>query len=175
MRDNDIDTLKKEVAKTPKKTFAKLGYTKMDVAELAKAMNDLLANYQLHYQKLRNFHWNVKGEDFFDIHEQFEIQYNFAQEAIDEIAERFRVFGVTPLSTMKSYLENSDIKEADTNLTSDEMVSEILEDYRILLEHMFQVVEIAIDNGDMGTEDMIKGFIKQVEQNHWMFTAFSKR
>lgn len=155
--------------------FVKLGYTKLETAEIVEALNKLLANYSVHYQKLRNFHWNVKGGDFFDIHEKFEEQYNEAKVAIDDIAERIRVFGQTPLSTMKEYLENAEIKESGSDLTAMEMVSEILRDYRILLEYMFNVVNAALDNGDSGTVDMMNAFIKRTEKNHWMFTAFSKQ
>jgi len=74
---------------------------------------------------------------------------------------------------MHEYLENSEIKESSTRLTSLEMVREIIKDYEILLESMFKVIEISIDVGDSGTEDMIKGFVKKTEKNHWMMTAFS--
>jgi starvation-inducible DNA-binding protein len=92
--------------------------------------------------------------------------------AIDDIAERIRVFGQTPFSTMYEYLNNSDIKEASTELTSLEMVKEIIKDYELLLESMFKVIEVSIDTGDSGTEDMIKEFVKMTEKNHWMMTAF---
>ncbi len=152
-----------------------LGYSKLQTAELVSALNKLLANYSIHYQKLRNFHWNVTGADFFDIHEQFEKQYNYAKVAIDDIAERIRVFGQTPLSRMADYLEVADIKEAPTDLTAMAMVREIIEDYETLLEHMFHAIDKAIENGDSGTEDMVKGFVKVTEKNHWMMTAFSQK
>jgi starvation-inducible DNA-binding protein len=158
-----------------KRSFIKLGYTKLETAEIVDTLNKLLANYSVHYQKLRNFHWNVKGGDFFDIHEKFEEQYNDAKVAIDDIAERIRVFGQTPLSTMKEYLDTSEIKESGTDLSAMEMVSEILKDYRILLEYMFNVVNAALDNGDSGTVDMMNTLIKKTEKNHWMLTAFSKK
>jgi starvation-inducible DNA-binding protein len=155
--------------------FVKLGYTKLETAAIVETLNKLLANYSVHYQKLRNFHWNVKGGDFFDIHEKFELQYNDAKIAIDDIAERIRVFGQTPLSTMRDYLDTSEIKESGSDLTGMEMVSEILKDYGILLEHMFNVVDAALDNGDNGTVDMMNTLIKKTEKNHWMLTAFSKK
>jgi len=170
MDNGSVDT-KKEV-KT-KRSFVKLGYTKMEAAELVEGMNKLLANYSVHYQKLRNFHWNVKGSDFFDIHEKFEEQYNAAIENIDEIAERIRVFGQTPFSTMREFLDHSEIKESGTDLHSMEMVKEIIKDYEILLEYMFNVIELAIEHGDSGTEDMVKDFVKDIEKYHWMFTSFS--
>jgi starvation-inducible DNA-binding protein len=168
------ETQKKENTKTRRRVHSQLGYTKLETAEIVETMNKLLANYSVHYQKLRNFHWNVKGPDFFDIHEQFEDQYNFAKVAIDDIAERIRVFGQTPMSTMRDYLDTSEIKESGTDLSAHEMVKEILKDYKILLEYMFDTLEVAIENGDSGTEDMVKGFIKTIEKNHWMFTSFSQ-
>jgi len=158
-----------------KKTFIKLGFRPLEAAELVIKLNELLANYHVHYQKLRNFHWNVKGDDFFDLHEKFELQYNQAKLNIDEIAERVRVFGKTPLSTLKEYLEHSTIKEVGTDLTGTQMVEEILSDYRILLEHMVDVVDSAVDVGDIGTQDLINTFIKEVEKSHWMFSAFNHK
>jgi len=169
----DNNTLEKE--QTKKKVFAKLGYSSEETSDLVKAMNQLLADYSVHYQKLRNFHWNVKGGDFFDIHEKFEDQYEDAKVAIDDIAERIRVFGKTPFSTMKDYLENSHIKESGTDLEGMEMVKEIINDYEILLESMFTVIEMAIEHGDSGSEDMVKSFVKTIEKNHWMMTAFSQK
>lgn len=156
-----------------RRSFTRLGYTKMETAELVDTLNKLLANYMVHYQKLRNYHWNVKGPDFFDLHEQFEIQYKEAQENVDDIAERIRVFGQTPLSTFNDYLKVSEIEETDTQLTSHEMINEVLNDYKILLEHMFNVVDKTIEVGDSGTEDLIKNMIKSIEKHHWMLTSFS--
>jgi starvation-inducible DNA-binding protein len=150
----------------------KLGWSAEETERISKALNALLANYSVHYQKLRNYHWNVKGSDFFDLHEQFELQYNEALKFIDDIAERIRIFQETPLSTLREYLEVSEIKETSPNLQSDLMVRELLSDYRILLEHMFEVVEIAGEQGDSGTEEMVKVFINTVEKHHWMLSSF---
>ncbi|MGK7390666.1 MAG: Dps family protein [Candidatus Cyclobacteriaceae bacterium M2_1C_046] len=155
-----------------KKAFKKLGFSKLETAEIVQKMNLLLANYHVHYQKLRNYHWNVKGPDFFDIHEQFEIAYDEAKVNIDDIAERIRVFGQTPMSTLKEYLETSEIKETNTTLTSNEMVKEILNDFEVLLSFMSEVVDAAIEIGDVGTEDLMKDFMKRIEKTHWMLTAF---
>ena len=140
-----------------------------------KALNDLLANYHVHYQKLRNYHWNVKGPDFFDIHEKFEEQYNEAKLNIDEIAERVRVFGYTPMSTLKEYLDSSEIKETSTDLSGLEMVTEILNDFEILLSYLVDAADAALEIGDVGTQTIINGFIRGIEKKHWMFTAFANK
>lgn len=151
-----------------------LGYSKLEVAELVNAMNKLLANYVVHYQKLRNFHWNVTGPDFFELHSQFELQYNQVKQNIDAIAERIKVFGQKPLSTLKEYLFTAKIKEPTDDLTSHEMTIQILEDYHILLEFMFGVIEMSIEHGDSATEELVKAYVKETEKNHWKLSAFLK-
>jgi len=150
----------------------KLGWSSEAVDQITHALNDLLVNYSVHYQKLRNYHWNVKGSDFFDLHIEFEQQYTEAQQHIDDIAERIRVFSKTPISTMGEYLELSEIKETTSQLSSDIMVRELLSDYTILLSYMYAALETASAQSDAGTENMVKAFIKKIEKHHWMFTAF---
>lgn len=153
----------------------KLGWSDKETGEITEALNNLLANYSVHYQKLRNYHWNVKGSDFFDLHEQFERQYNEALQNIDDIAERIRIFGKTPFSTLKEYLEISEIKETALQLSSELMVRELLSDYRILLQYMLQVVEVAVQHSDSGTEEMVKVFINNIEKHHWMLSSFMSK
>jgi starvation-inducible DNA-binding protein len=150
----------------------KLGWSTAETEKITRALNALLANYVIHYQKLRNYHWNVKGSDFFDLHEQFEMQYTEALKNIDDIAERIRIFGETPISILKEYLEVSEVKETGSNLSSELMVRELLSDYRILLQYMYSVVEVASEEKDSGTEEMVKFFINHIEKHHWMLSAF---
>ena len=157
------------------KTYKKLGFDSEETKDVVENLNKLLANLHVHYQKLRNYHWNVEGPDFFDIHETFEEEYNEVKLEIDEVAERIRVFGKTPYSTLSKYLEVSEIKETGTDLNADEMVKEILKDFEILLSFMVDTIEAAEKIGDISTDDLITGFMKRREKKHWMLTAFSKK
>lgn len=155
-------------------THTKLGFSEDETKEVVDALNKLLANYQVHYQKLRNFHWNVVGKDFFELHNQFEEEYDAVKLQIDEIAERIRVFGTKPISTMAGYLETSEIEEAGEDTNSEEMVAEMLKDFEILFSFLVDTIEAAGEIGDSATEDMATGYLKRLEQRHWMFTAWSK-
>ncbi|WP_114751328.1 Dps family protein [Pleomorphovibrio marinus] len=159
---------------TEKRVFKKLGYNKDESEKIVDSLNKLLANYHLHYQKLRNFHWNVTGGDFFDLHDKFEELYDEAFANIDLIAERIRVFGMTPLSLMKDYLEHADIKEVGTDLSSKEMVEETLRDFQVLVDNMNECAIKVADLGDTATEDMLIAFIKSLELHHWMLSSFLK-
>lgn len=151
-----------------------LHWTPDERKRITDPLNTLLANYQVHYQKLRNYHWNVTGADFFDIHENLELQYTEAQANIDLIAERIRVFQARPLSTYAEYLKESTLKEDATVPKSDQMMKNLLADYVTLVDHMSETVDVAMDLADSGTERMVKGFIEQVEKHHWMLSSFTK-
>lgn len=149
-----------------------LHWTSDERKRTTDALALLLANYEVHYQKLRNYHWNVKGGDFFDLHLELEAQYREAQENADLIAERVRVFRERPLSTYAEFLEFSTVREDPSVPDAKKMVQNLLADYVVLLDKAFQAVDLAVELHDMGTETMVKGFIKQLEKHHWMLSAF---
>ncbi len=151
-----------------------LGFAKLDKAELVTVLNQLLADYAIHYQKFRNFHWNVVGPDFFDLHDKFEELYNDAQVKIDEIAERIRIFEKRPYSTFHDFLTHGTIKEIKKELTALEMVDELLSDFQILIQDITHVVSIAKTTGDVGTEGLMVNFLKHLEKQHWMLKSFLK-
>jgi len=152
----------------------KFGFTKKETKDLVAKLNKLLADYHVHYQKLRNFHWNVTGGDFFDLHEQFEQRYDKTKEEIDEVAERIRTFGHTPLSTLKEYLQHSSIKEPKSIPDARGMVKEILSDYEVILKTQTAAANIAHEIGDHGTLDMLNHYIFDMQKHSWMLSAFLK-
>lgn len=156
-----------------KRRSFKLGFERLESAQLVSKMNLLLANYAVHYQKLRNFHWNVVGADFFDLHEKFEEQYNFTKETIDIIAERIRVFGFRPISTLQGFLDSSEILEVSHDFESTMMVSEVLNDFEIILFHLTDVYETAAEIGDHGTTRIVQGLIEELETKFWMYSSFN--
>ncbi len=137
-------------------------------------LNTLLADYHIYYQKLRNFHWNILGKNFFDLHEKFEELYTDARIKIDEIAERILTLRYHPMSNYSEYLEASSIKESEISLVDTEMVEEILISHSLLLKQMGKIVEKAESIGDEGTIDLIGAYIRQLEKTSWMLDAWSK-
>jgi starvation-inducible DNA-binding protein len=152
-----------------------LGLNQEQVANTGKALNQLLANYQLYYQNLRNFHWNISGENFFDLHEKFEELYEDARLEIDEIAERLLTLRLRPLSTISAYLESAKIEEAGKVLDSHKMVETILENHQILIADMRTIISRASKVEDEGTIDMIGGFLSKMEKKSWMLDAWHAR
>lgn len=151
-----------------------IGIDSADAVELSENLNDLLANYQVYYQNIRGFHWNIKGEQFFQLHTKFEELYTDAAVAIDEIAERILTLDHIPLHSYSNYVKVSEIRES-TNITDGkECVSTILSDLSILVKKEKQIVSIASGANDEGTVDLMTGFISTHEKMLWMLHAYLK-
>lgn len=115
-----------------------------------------------------------KEEIFFELHEQFELEYNEVKLQTDIIAERIRVFGMKPKNTLKEHLELSHIIKIKEELTPIAMVKEILKDFHILHNSLLDVMSAALETGDSATEEIASEFMRRLEKRHWMFTSWSK-
>ncbi len=151
-----------------------LGLKTDQLTETGNQLNQLLCNYQVYYQNLRNYHWNISGQHFFDLHEKFEELYNEAKINIDEIAERVLTLQLKPISTLSEYLANADVKELKTEDTN-EMVRSILLDHKKLIANMREILKSAGDAKDEGTVDLVSGFLGSIEKKSWMLNAWFSR
>src|SRR5690606_16366043 len=100
-----------------------------------------------YYQNLRNFHWNIQGENFMDLHEKFEQLYDDARLKIDEIAERILTLRMRPLSQFSDYLDRAEVAEAGHVETDVEMVDTILENHQIVIKNMRRTLKAADEAG----------------------------
>lgn len=144
------------------------------VKDTVKELNILLADYHLYYQKLRNFHWNIVGENFFTLHVQFEEMYNDTMVKIDEIAERILTLRHNPISNYSEYLKVAHIHESPSNLKDRDMVLALLEDHGKLIEQLRTTLDKANEANDEGTADFLTGYIAELEKTSWMLKAWTK-
>ena len=135
-------------------------------------LNQLLINYQVHYQNLRLFHWNVKGPFFFILHDKFEELYREAAEKIDEVAERVLALGGTPKGSLKNIVSNSHVESHEEILDANRMVEAIITGHKILIGNLNEVLKAAADEGDEGTLDIFTSYIQQLEKHNWMFRSY---
>ena len=152
-----------------------LGLDEKKTVNTVKELNVLLADYHLYYQKLRNFHWNVMGKNFFDLHVKFEELYEDAKTKVDDIAERVLTLRFQPTSNLSDYLEISSIKESPSNISDSDMINTLLNDHGILLKQLRKVSESAENGGDDGTIDLMGGYIRELEKTSWMLDAWKMK
>ena len=149
-----------------------IGLKKEKARILSAKLNLLLSDYQLFYQNLRGFHWNLKGADFFELHLKFEELYNDANLKVDEIAERILTLGGVPLHTYEDYIANSKVP-VGKNITKDEdSIRLIVDSLSQLLVIERRILDASEDANDEGTNAMMSGFITEQEKTVWMMKAW---
>lgn len=137
-------------------------------------LNKLVANQGVLYVKLHQYHWYVTGSDFFTLHDKFEELYDTASEHFDAFAERMVAKGEKPYSTLGEFIEHATIEEKPytDNISSEQMVGNIISDYEKIKQVAQEGVAAASDEGDAVTEDMLIGYIEEIDLNIWMLRAF---
>jgi starvation-inducible DNA-binding protein len=152
-----------------------LSLDKEKTIQTAKELNVLLADYHIYYQKLRNFHWNIVGKNFFDLHVKFEELYEDAKLKIDEIAERILTLRFQPVSNYSEYLQLSNLKESASDKKDVTMVKMLLNDHAAIIIQLRKVIEKANTAGDEGTIDLIGTYVAQLEKVSWMLDAWTMK
>lgn len=149
-----------------------IGLEQQGAKALADKLNTLLANYQVFYMNVRGFHWNVRGERFFELHLKFEETYNDLLLKVDEIAERILTLGQRPRHAYSAYLEASSINEAKDIHDGRECIEHILRSYKIVIQLQREILAQAGDLGDEGTSALMSDYISQQEKTAWMLTSY---
>lgn len=143
--------------------------------ELSYKLNLLLANYSVFYQNVRGYHWNITGEKFFELHLKFEELYNDLVLKIDDIAERILTLGYNPKNNFSDYLNSSDIKETTDTSNGLKAVENILDSFKILIIKQRELLDLAGDANDEGTNALMSDYIREQEKLVWMYSVFLKK
>jgi starvation-inducible DNA-binding protein len=100
---------------------------KTRIDEVCESLRDFLANTYGLYLKTQNFHWNVKGPQFYSLHLLFEKQYENLAEAVDEIAERIAILGFHVDATFSAFQDRLRIKESRGELSAHQMIQDLID------------------------------------------------
>lgn len=149
-----------------------IGLEKEKTSQLAKELNNLLSDYSVLYQNVRGYHWNVRGEKFFELHLKFEELYNDLILKIDEIAERILTLGHVPQNNFSLYLKDSDISETTDTANGVKAMGNILEALNIIIRKQRNILALAADAADEGTNALMSDYIREQEKLTWMYSAF---
>ena len=149
-----------------------IGLDKSKSEELADKLNELLANYSTFYQNVRGYHWNIKGEKFFELHAKFEELYNDLFLKIDELAERILTLGFSPNYKFSDYMQTSQIKESSQSKDGLKAVEDILNSFKTVIMLQRGILSLAQETEDEGTLALMSDYIREQEKTVWMYSAF---
>lgn len=144
----------------------------MAMNELQTQLNKQVANLNVMYTKLHNYHWNVKGPQFFTLHAKFEELYNEITEKMDSVAERLLTIGGKPYATLKEVMNNTSINEATGNENADQMVKQLIQDFIQLVNEFGAAILAAEKAGDHVTADLFTSMAGELEKHVWMLNAY---
>lgn len=153
------------------KTTDYLGLDKSATKKISDELQNLLADFQVYYTNLRGFHWNIKGQAFFEMHEAFEKMYDIVSDQVDEVAERILMLGGTPSHNFSDYLKKNEIKETGVVADGNEAVKLILDYLKILIAKERNILDMASEAKDEGTVALMSDYILGQEKTVWMLVS----
>jgi starvation-inducible DNA-binding protein len=150
------------------------GLTPQQVAKTAKTLEVTLSDTFLLYMRTLNFHWNVVGPYFPQLHRIFEEQYGVLAKNLDRLAERLRALGLAAPATLAQYLKLSNLSESTDRLNDAEMVQSLQEGHEQMASYIRQ--ELAqIDPADGATQNMLEDILDQHEKFAWMLRSILEK
>ena len=141
---------------------------------VVQILNTLLSDEYVLYTKSRNYHWNVTGPQFNDLHKFFESQYEALNDIVDDVAERARSLGGNSLGTLREFVQHTRLKEHAAQYPSArDMLSSLLADHEALVRSLRVDLETCGEkHHDAGTSDFLTGLMEKHEKMAWMLRAF---
>ncbi|AJD01154.1 DNA-binding ferritin-like protein [Campylobacter lari] len=139
---------------------------------VTKQLLQLQADAHSLWIKFHNYHWNVKGLQFFSIHEYTEKAYEEMAELFDDCAERALQLGEKAIVCSNTLLENAKAPKVQKDcFTPVEVLELIREDYKYLLVEFKKLNEEAEKASDTTTAAFAQENIAKYEKALWMLNS----
>lgn len=150
-----------------------IGISAADRTAIAEGLKALLADSYTLYLQTHNFHWNVTGPQFRELHLMFEEHYTELATAVDEIAERIRTLGVAAPGTYKAFAALASIQEAEGVPSAREMVALLKTGHEQVVKTCRTVLEKAQQGDDESSAALISDRMRVHEKTAWMLRAIA--
>lgn len=148
-----------------------IGINEKDRGAVADGLKRLLADSYTLYLQTHNFHWNVTGPQFRELHLMFEEHYTELATAVDDIAERIRTLGVYAPGTYKAFAKLSAIKEVEEIPEASEMVKLLTQGHEQVVKTCRKALKLAQDAEDESSAALISDRMRVHEKTAWMLRA----
>ncbi|MGI0007348.1 MAG: Dps family protein [Nitrosotalea sp.] len=150
-----------------------IGISSKNRNAIIEILNKLVSDEYILYTKTRNYHWNVTGPQFNDLHKFFEAQYEELDDIIDDVAERTRELGGKSMATLTQFIKTGRIKEEPNKYPdAKSMINNLLVDHESVIRVLRTDLEACTKYQDAGTTDFLTGLMEQHEKMAWMLRAF---
>ena len=149
----------------------KTGMSDSGGKKISKMLYHFLSDTYMIYLKTQNFHWNVKGPNFFSLHILFEKQYTELAEALDEIAERVQALGSFVDASFSGFKHGCCLKEERRPLQAKKMLEQLLKDHEMVIRCAREIAVFAEEEKDQATGDLMARRLGVHEKFAWMIRS----
>lgn len=150
-----------------------LGILEVHLQAVSEELNKLLADEVILYIKTRNYHWNIEGPGFNEMHKFYEKQFNQLDEIMDAIAERIRTIGHYTEARLADYLKLTNLIEPPyTNFQNDQL-KYLLASHETIINNLRRLITLfAVKHKDLGSSDFVTQLLGQHEKMAWMVRSY---
>jgi starvation-inducible DNA-binding protein len=149
-----------------------IGLEKETRHRVIESLQHLLADEFVLYLKTRNFHWNVEGAQFYQLHKLFEAQYEEIDAIMDNVAERIRALGGYAAGSMVMFTKLASLSEVTGRDHADaRMEALLLRDQETVIQSIRELIDVCGECGDAGTQDFVTGLMEDHEKMAWMLRS----
>lgn len=150
-----------------------IGISEKNRQAVAIALNQLLADEHILYNKTRNYHWSVEGPSFMEFHKLYESQYTELAESIDQIAERIRTIGHFAEGRLKELLKLASLEEPEAPTDQAKQIENLETDHETIIAKLRKLIKDFDEKyKDIGSSDFVTGLLKQHEKMAWMLRSY---
>ena len=152
-----------------------IGLTAEHSAKIALELNKVLADEFILATKTHNYHWNIEGSNFMEMHKFYEGLYDELDETIDEVAERIRSIGLYAEGRLIDYLKLTHLDEPEYTTDQKTQLSNLLSDHEIVIKNLRKLINIfQVDCKDAGSADFATGLMEKHEKMAWFIRSYLK-
>lgn len=139
------------------------------MSKVIESLKQIQADSHAMYVKIHNYHWNIKGMDFFPVHNHTEEIYTSMSTLFDDTAERVLQLGDKPYLTINDLANATKIEEETRDsFNSKEVIEAIINDYNYFLIEFRALAENAAKEDDKTTEAFADENVAKLEKDLWM-------
>jgi starvation-inducible DNA-binding protein len=124
--------------------------------------------------KAQNYHWNVEGHDFYQLHQLFDTIYTEVYGAVDAFAENIRKIKAYTPASLERFSALTAISDEVEVLEPSAMVAELLRDAEKMQEIMKVLFTEAEARGENGLSNFLADRQDAFAKHAWFLRATAK-
>jgi starvation-inducible DNA-binding protein len=162
---------------TEKYNFSRLYPTRIDIGSDTRSILVVLLNKTLAATldlktQVKQAHWNVKGTDFYQLHEMFDEMAGELEDYVDTVAERITTLGGYAFGTARMASASSILPEYPTEAVDGvEHITALADRFAPYAKHLRDAITKTSDLNDADTSDMYTEISRTIDKRLWFLEA----